>query len=111
VAGGCDYKDGVDEFGRLRGLLAESGHASILTRWPDAYGRVGAESVASYIQFLDSERRHLSARVRTLEEFQYGLQEQLYEERRERVNRLTEDLRVASQRLDEPMRKRRREFE
>jgi hypothetical protein len=68
VASGGDH--GVDdpEFCQLRDLLAESGHTRALSRWPNAYGRIGAGSVMPYIQYLDSECRRLNARVCSLED-------------------------------------------
>jgi prefoldin subunit 5 len=83
----------------------------MLSRWPDAHGRIGAESVMSYIQYLRSECRQLTARVRSLEDCHDTIREQLHEERRERVNWLSGTSNDASQRLNEPVRKRRRERE
>jgi hypothetical protein len=111
VTRGSGQEMGDSEFGRLYSLLTESGHAHLLARWQDPYGHVGADSVLGYIHYLDSECRRLAARVRNLEEGQERLHEQLYEERRERVTWLSGALHDASQRMDEPPRKRRREFD
>jgi hypothetical protein len=83
----------------------------MLARFSDAHGRVGADSVASYVQYLDSECRRLSERVRHLEDAQDRLHEQLYDERRERVTWLSGALQDASQRMSEPVRKRRRDYD
>ena len=83
----------------------------MLTRWPDSYGRVGVDSVAAYVYYLDSECRRLASRVRTMEDVCDGLHEQLYDERRERVRWLSGALNDATQRMDEPVRKRRRDAE
>jgi hypothetical protein len=99
----------VPELGRLQLLLAASGHTQMLSRWPNAYGRIGAESVMAYIHYLDSECRRLATRARNLEDSQDRLREQLYDERRERVTWLSGALHEASQRMNEPARKRRRD--
>jgi hypothetical protein len=91
--------------------LAESGHTRALSRWPNAYGRIGAGSVMVYIQYLDSECRRLNACVCSLEDGHDLMREQLYEERRERVTWLSGALQDASQRMDEHVRKRRRDNE
>jgi hypothetical protein len=65
----------------------------------------------AYIQYLDSECRRLNARVCSLEDGHDLMREQLYEERRERVTWLSGALHDASQRMNEPVRKRRRDNE
>ena len=110
-AGDGDHGRSHTDFNRLYNLLAESGHAHMLTRWPDSYGRVGVDSVAAYVYYLDSECRRLASRVRTMEDVCDGLHEQLYDERRERVRWLSGALNDATQRMDEPVRKRRRDAE
>jgi hypothetical protein len=104
---------GVDdpEFCQLRDLLADSGHTRVPSRWPNTYGRIGAGSVMAYIQYLDSECRRLDARVCSLEDVHDLMREQLYEERQQRVTWLSGALHDASQRMNEPVRKRRRDNE
>jgi hypothetical protein len=65
----------------------------------------------SYIQYLDSENRQLTARVRNSEDGHDTIREKLYEELRGRVTWLSGALNDASQRLNEPVPKRRRECE
>jgi hypothetical protein len=65
----------------------------------------------AYIHFLDSECRRLATRARNLEDGQDRLREQLYDDRRERVTLLSGELHEASQRMNEPVRKRRRDNE
>jgi hypothetical protein len=105
------YGDENQEFGQFQNLLADSGHLRMLSRWPNAHGRIDAESVRSYIQYLDSECRQLTARVRYLEDVHGTIREQLHAECRERVTWLSVALTDASQRLNEPVRKRRCERE
>jgi hypothetical protein len=111
VATGGNPVTGNTDYGRLYNLLSESGHANMLSRWPDSYGRVGVDSVAAYIHYLDSECRRLTARVRNMEELHHGVQEQLYEDRRARVTWLSGALHDATQLMNEPPRKRRRDHE
>jgi hypothetical protein len=61
----------------------------------------------AYIHYLDSECRRLATRARNLEERQDRLRNQLYVEGRERVTWLSGALHEASQRMNEPVRKRR----
>jgi hypothetical protein len=65
----------------------------------------------SYIQYLNSECRQLTARVRNLEDCHETIREQLHEERFERVTWLSGALNDASQRLNEPVRQRHLERE
>jgi hypothetical protein len=81
------------------------------SRWPNAYVRIGAESVMAYIHFLDSECRRLAIRARNLEDGQDRLREQLYNDRHERVTWLSGELHEASQRMYDPVRKHRRDNE
>jgi hypothetical protein len=78
VSMGCYGKE-VPELGQLQNLLAESVHSKMLSRWPNAYGRIGTESVMAYVHYLDSECRRPATHVRNLEDFQDMLREQLYE--------------------------------
>jgi hypothetical protein len=104
---------GVDdpEVCQLRDLLADSGHTRALSRWKNTYGRIGAGYVMAYIQYLDSECRRLDARVCRLEDVHDLMREQLYEERQQRVTWLSGALHDAYQRMNEPVRKRRRDNE
>jgi hypothetical protein len=83
----------------------------MLSPWPNAHGCIGAESVMSYIQYLDSGYRQLTARVHNLEDVNDSIRKQLHEERSERVNWLSGALNDASQRVNEPVQKRRCERE
>jgi hypothetical protein len=105
------HGDEDPDFGPLHNLLAESGDLRMLSRCPDAHGRIGAESVMCYIQYLNSECRQLTERVRNSEDFHETIREQLHEKRLERVTWFSGALNDASQRLNEPVRKRHRERE
>jgi hypothetical protein len=83
----------------------------MLSRWPNAYGRIGAESLMAYIQYLDSECRRLATRARNLEDSQDRLREQLYDEHCERVTWISGAFHEAFKRVNEPVRKRRRDNE
>jgi hypothetical protein len=67
--------------------------------------------VMANIKYLDSECRRLNARVCSLEDVHDLMRERVYEERRERVIWLSGALHDASQRMREPVRKRRRDNE
>jgi hypothetical protein len=109
--GGGERVDGDGEFARLYDLLAESGHARMLARFANSQGRVNADAVVSYVHWLDTECRRLGERVRGLQESHDRLHEQLYEERRSQVAWLSGALHSASERLNEPVRKRRRDYD
>jgi hypothetical protein len=55
VASVGGHGDEDSEFGQLYNLLSGSGHLRMLSRWPNMRGRIGAESVTSSIQYLESE--------------------------------------------------------